>query len=629
MTAVGRWTLWGLLTLSVLIGLAYWNRAAVATYLIDQRGLKEPFSGVTLDGVLRRGLFPIKPTGADTERVRAAASAFLDQLDDEQRKSTLHDIDSDEWRRWSNIHLYLREGVGLLNLSEAQKAAAYDLLAAGMSDRGYALARDIMRLDTTLGELRGGGSEFDQYGEERFWLTVMGAPHATEPWGWQIDGHHLVVNAFMLGEQMVMSPVFLGAEPAVATSGKHTGVSVLQEVQNEGLAMMLALTEAQQRQATVAADKPGNNNYGEFNSDNVDVPIQGIHVGSLDADQVRQVLALVERFIGNMPNDHTRVKIAQIVQHLDETYFAWVGPVRPDAAYYYRIMSPVVMIEFDHQKPVGLMAETDLPQRGHIHVTLRTPNGNDYGKDLLRQHLAAQHGWSDQAKAMRMRIEAQQAKPERHRFDLPRDAGRKPFETFQFLGVVEGMSVLDVGAYAGYTTEMLAAAVGPGGQVYSHNTERVLKRYADGYYEATMAERLAQDRLPNVVMHTAPYENLGLQGQIDVAWLGNLLHDFYLRDGEARAIQYLVSIKKTLRKGGVLGLSDHVGEARFDNQGLHRIEPRIVRRLLQDAGFVVVAESGLLANPEDDHTKMVYDELIYRRTDRLLFKAMALESALQ
>ena len=75
-----------------------------------------------------------------------------------------------------------------------------------MSDRGYALARDIMRLDTTLGELRGGGSEFDQYGEERFWLTVMGAPHATEPWGWQIDGHHLVVNAFML---LQMDPILL------------------------------------------------------------------------------------------------------------------------------------------------------------------------------------------------------------------------------------------------------------------------------------------------------------------------------------------------------------------------------------------------------------------------------------
>jgi predicted methyltransferase len=67
---------------------------------------------------------------------------------------------------------------------------------------------------------------------------------------------------------------------------------------------------------------------------------------------------------------------------------------------------------------------------------------------------------------------------------------------------------------------------------------------------------------------------------------------------------------------------DHVGESRFDNQRLHRIEPRTVRRLLRDAGFVVVAESGLFANPEDDHSKMVYDDSIYRRTDRLLYKAM-------
>ncbi len=622
MNSMLRWALGSALVLGVVLVLTYSNRAAVLTYLIDARGLSEPYHGVTLDGVLRTGLYPIKRTGADTEQVRLAAQAFLGALEDDQRAVTRYEIDSDEWRRWSNIHLYERQGVGLLQLSPAQKKSAYELLEAGMSERGYAQARDIMRLDTTLGELRGGGSEFEWYGEERFWFTIMGEPHPTDPWGWQIDGHHLVVNAFILGDQMVMSPVFLGAEPVVAESGRHKGVAVLQEEQNQGLAMMLALTPAQQQVATIQAEKTGNNNVGEFNSDNVNVPVQGLNVGSLTDEQIQQFLALVGHFVGNLPDDHARIKMAEIVQHLDETHFSWVGPARSDVAYYYRILSPVVMIEFDHQKPVGLVAEADLPQRHHIHVTIRTPNGNDYGKDLLKQHLAAQHKPSESAEAMRKRIVAQQKKPDRHKYDLPRDAGRKPFETFQFLGVAKGMSVLDVGAYAGYTTEMLAAAVGADGRVFSHNTERVLTRYADGYYEAAMAERLADGRLSNVEMHVAPYEDLGLFAQVDVVWLGNLLHDFYYRDGEARALKQLVSIRKTLRPDGVLGVMDHVGESRFDNQRLHRIEPRTVRRLLRDAGFVVVAESGLFANPEDDHSKMVYDDSIYRRTDRLLYKAM-------
>ena len=100
--------------------------------------------------------------------------------------------------------------------------------------------------------------------------------------------------------------------------------------------------------------------------------------------------------------------------------------------------------------------------------------------------------------AMQVRIEVQMQAPDRHRFDPPRDAARKPYEAFQFLGLKEGMTALDVGTYAGYTTEMLAAAVGPSGRVYSHNTQRVLERYAEGYYQRTMTERLAETGCPTL-----------------------------------------------------------------------------------------------------------------------------------
>jgi len=229
-------------------------------------------------------------------------------------------------------------------------------------------------------------------------------------------------------------------------------------------------------------------------------------------------------------------------------------------------------------------------------------------------------GWADPA--MKARIQQQMAANDRHQFDPPRDAARKPYETFMFLDLREGMVVLDVGAYAGYTTEMLAAAVGPTGRVYSHNTRQVLERYADGYYERTMNERLANDRLPNTVLHVTGYDDFGLPGQIDVAFLGNLLHDFYYRDGRDEAVRFLRAIRKALKPDGVLGLTDHTGIQGQDNADLHRIEPGIARELLTEAGFSVEAESDLFRNPDDDHMLMVYDERIYRRTDRFFFKAV-------
>ena len=68
-----------------------------------------------------------------------------------------------------------------------------------------------MRLNQTLAELT--GDNFDEYGEWHYYITVMGTPSATEPWGWQLDGHHAIINYFVLGDQVVMTPFFAGSEP--------------------------------------------------------------------------------------------------------------------------------------------------------------------------------------------------------------------------------------------------------------------------------------------------------------------------------------------------------------------------------------------------------------------------------
>ena len=86
---------------------------------------------------------------------------------------------------------------------------------AALSAKGLTLTRDVMRLNETLAELK---NNFDEYGEGRYWITVMGTPSETEPWGWQLDGHHLIINYFMLGDQVVMMPSFWGSEPVVARS---------------------------------------------------------------------------------------------------------------------------------------------------------------------------------------------------------------------------------------------------------------------------------------------------------------------------------------------------------------------------------------------------------------------------
>ena len=277
--------------------------------------LNEPFVGVTRNGTVEPGLFSIRATGVSTSPVVQAAERLLESLRPDQKVRTVFSVQDSEWRRWSNVDngIFVRQGVSLKEMSTDQRAAAMNLMRASLSAKGLQLSRDIMKTDQTLREINDNALSYD---EELYFFTLMGLPSATEPWGWQIDGHHLIINYFVLGDQVVMTPVFLGGEPVKATTGKYTGNHILQEEQDRGLALMQALSDEQQALATLAPAKVHDNNQGEANQDNL-------------------------------------------------------------------------VLEFDHKFPIGTrrLNKAGKPTRDHIHVVIRTPNGNDYGKDLLRQHL--------------------------------------------------------------------------------------------------------------------------------------------------------------------------------------------------------------------------------------------------
>ncbi len=351
----------------------------------EARGLAEPFKGITTNGDVVPGLFPIRSTGVSTAPVRRSADAFLATLTPEQRSKTIFSVDDPEWRKWMNQHFYIRQGTAFYEMTETQREVAFDLLRTSLSAKGLEQSRDIMRLNHTLGELN--NNNFDEYGEWRYWITVMGTPSNTEPWGWQLDGHHLTVNYFVLGDQVVMTPTFMGSEPVTANSGRHKGTTVLQNEQNKGLALINALNDAQREKAIIEVSKTRNNNVGEAFQDNVVLDYAGIRAAEFTAEQKEQLLDLIGEYVRNMRDGHATVKMDEVRQHLDETRFAWIGGTELNSVFYYRIHSPVILIEFDHQTPIALRyLERGQPTREHIHTVVRTPNGNDYGKDLLRQH---------------------------------------------------------------------------------------------------------------------------------------------------------------------------------------------------------------------------------------------------
>ena len=344
--------------------------------------LAQPFVGVHAAAGVAPGLFPIRATGVSTAPIVDAANAFLAALTPAQTIRTIFAVDDAEWRRWSksttaSTPVRASASARCPTLS----AGGHGLLRASLSAKGLALSQDIMKTDQVLREVNDDALRYD---EQLYFVTVMGRPSATEPWGWQIDGHHLIVNYFVLGDQVVMTPVFMGAEPVVATTGKYAGNAVLQSEQDQGLAFMRGLEPAQSRRRP-SADKPANDIQAQADSDNLVIDYRGVKASTLPAPLKAQLLALTGLYVGNMRDAHAKVRMSEVAAHLDDTWFAWAGGTDDDAVFYYRIHSPVILIEFDHQMPVGTPASS----RGRADARAHPHHGADAERQRLRQGSAA------------------------------------------------------------------------------------------------------------------------------------------------------------------------------------------------------------------------------------------------
>jgi predicted methyltransferase len=214
------------------------------------------------------------------------------------------------------------------------------------------------------------------------------------------------------------------------------------------------------------------------------------------------------------------------------------------------------------------------------------------------------------------RMRAALAAPDRPAENRARDADRQPIESVQFFGIETGDTVIDMIAAGGWYTEVLSAAVGPTGKVYSQNPPFLVQQEA----EAALLKRLGNVVAVHTSLAEARAEN------VDAIVTAQNLHDIYngyadQPGGEAAAVDFVKALYAALKPGGVLGVIDHVGVAGQDNKALHRMLPQQARDVLTKAGFTIEAESPLLANRADDHTKIVVDPSVRGKTDQFVIRA--------
>lgn len=229
-------------------------------------------------------------------------------------------------------------------------------------------------------------------------FLLFGEPSIDKPWGWTFYGHHLCLVVFLVGKQIVVSPTFTGAEPNVIDEGEWAGTQILDVEGDLGLKLMQSLPEGEKTKAQTfkLMRDPGMLQTGDLTKDrwnqddqrhlcgafrdNRIVPLEGIKVSDFTPQQQQLVLEIAEQFTLYLPEKARKMRLEQVKSYFESTFFSWIGGWSNSDPFYYRIQSPVIIMEFDHHS--GVFLNNTEPAKFHTHTILRTPNAGDYGSAL-------------------------------------------------------------------------------------------------------------------------------------------------------------------------------------------------------------------------------------------------------
>jgi hypothetical protein len=364
--------------------------------------------------LVAEGVAQMRLAGAMSETATRLLAAFP-----EEQKVRFHfTFETLERYNWHYIPR-MRKGVALRELTAAQKKLALELLRAGLSASGYETAQQIMRLERILMEREKNGSMPMVRDPENYYVSIFGTPSRERPWGWRIEGHHISVNFTIAGGRVddnliANTPLFFGAEPAEVQGGPLKGLRVLGAAEDKARALMDALDAEQRSMAIIGTRLPtdilsGNDRAPDLGSQlnpiGLDrqpdaLPKEGLPAAQMTAQQKQLLRALIDVYMGRMPDEIAAKRAKEITSGLDEIRFVWIGATRPEDApkptasfgcepgdprweciplgfpHYYRVQGPTFLIEYMNTNG------------NHAHSVWRDFENGDFGEDLLRAHYA-------------------------------------------------------------------------------------------------------------------------------------------------------------------------------------------------------------------------------------------------
>jgi Protein of unknown function (DUF3500) len=306
------------------------------------------------------------------------AIRFLAALDASQRGKATFPFDSDERMNWHFVPKE-RKGLSLREMTPYQKHLASALLAAGLSQTGYIKVVTIMSLEDVLRIIERDSGE--QRNPEKYYFSIFGTPSDHGTWGYRVEGHHLSQNYTVVNGKAINGPSFFGSNPAEVREGPRKGLRTLAGEDDLGFELIHVLNGQEQKAAIVDPTAYRDILTAASRKAALQGQPSGLSATMMNANQFDALMALMEEYARNVPDELTEGRRAQINRAGRNIFFAWSGGINRGDPHYYRVQAASFLIELDDTQDGA----------NHIHSVWRDFSG-DFGQDLLQQHYQSSHG---------------------------------------------------------------------------------------------------------------------------------------------------------------------------------------------------------------------------------------------
>lgn len=328
--------------------------------------------------------------------IKKQAIALYSSFNTMQKMAGALDFNDTARLQWNNLPVGLRAraGVSIGNMTDDQRKMVHRILSASLSSQGYLKATSIMHLDDLLNRFYDslyykkeindtlhGMLQSLLWSHKNFFFAFFGQPTGKN-WGYKLEGHHLSVNFTFAGDQLSVTPFFIGTDPAEYPNTAYAGWRVLGQEEDLGIQLITRLSPPLQKKATMSTEVPGDIITAAESGKRL-VDNWGVLASEMTKEQQAILLYMVREFIFNLEYDKAIAEYDKVIKAgIGKIYFGWIGAYDEKLPHYYVLNGPNFIIEFDNNGG---------PRNGanHIHAIWRE-KGNEYGEDMLRKHYMAE-----------------------------------------------------------------------------------------------------------------------------------------------------------------------------------------------------------------------------------------------